>query len=334
MAVRLLGRDPDAIPGPELYAERAEQALALRQPYLRTDIEAYRVINAEGDLLPGLTVDRYGEYLVAQVFTEAARPLAEVVYPLLTDRLGARGLFEQMRLRPTAGEKRAPAKLILGKAPPVDYAVQEYGCRFLVDVSAPLGVGLFPDLREARLWVGEQTEGKKVLNTFSYTGAFTVHALRGGAAEVVAVDLSAKLHAWARKNIRLNGLDPELRSRHLSADVTAAITRLETDGEQFDLAILDPPSFSRGPSGTFSTARDYGDLITATLRLVRPGGQILAVANTAKLTDDELSRSVGRGGLRAGRELRLLRRFSQPPDFPAPPAFAEGLYLKAFLLQA
>jgi 23S rRNA (cytosine1962-C5)-methyltransferase len=332
VAIRIVTRDPEQLPSAELYAERANLAIDLREKLVEEEVEAYRIINSEGDLLPGLTVDRYGDFLVAQLFTEAARPMAEAVYPVILERLQARGIYEQRRLRPTTGEKRAPASLVLGKASPVDLIVSEYGIRFAVDVTAPLGVGLFPDLREARWWVGQQAEGKRILNQFSYTGAFTVHALAGGAAQVVAVDLSAKLHAWARKNIKLNDLDPEARCRHLSADVTAALARLEASGERFDLAILDPPSFSRGPAGTFSTARDFGDLVTATLRLMAPGGQILAVSNTAKLSDDEFCRAVGRGGLRAGRELRVVRRFSLPPDFPSPPAFTEGLYLKAYLL--
>lgn len=333
VAVRLISRDPDATCGPELYRERAVGALSLRADLLEKDVEAYRLINGEGDGLPGLTVDRYGDYLVGHLFTLAAQPIADAVYPLLKERLSARGIYQQQRLRPTAGEKRSPATLVEGEAAPMDLVVSEYGNRFLVDVTAPMGVGLFPDLREARRWVGLHAEGKRVLNTFSYTGAFTVHALTGGATEVVAVDLSAKLHAWARKNLRLNNLDPESRCRHLAADVVASLGRLEADRQRFDLIIVDPPSFSHGPNGAFSTARDYGDLITASLRVLTPGGRILAMSNTARLPEEELGRALGRGGLRGGRDLKLVGRFTLPPDFPAPPAFTEGLYLKAFLLQ-
>jgi 23S rRNA (cytosine1962-C5)-methyltransferase len=331
VAVKLLSTDPDRRPGPDLYAARATEAVALRRRLLDDDTTAYRVVNGEGDGLPGLTVDRYGDYLVAQLFSLAAADLAEAVYPVLREQLGARGVYEQRRLRPTAGEKRPGAELMLGKAAPIEVEVTEHGRRFWVDPSAPLGVGLFPDLREARHWLGQRCAGLRVLNAFSYTGAFTVHAACGGA-RVTAVDRSAKAHAWSRKNLKLNDLDPETDCRHLTADVTVALSRLAAEGARFDVAILDPPSFSRSNKGSFSTARDYAELLQKTLPLVEPGGLVLAVSNTARLSDDEFARGLGRGGGKAGRELRTVRKFSLPPDFPVPPAFVEGSYLKAYLL--
>ncbi len=334
IAIRLLNRDPNREAGPELYQQRVRAAMALRDALVEPGVEAYRLINGEGDGLPGLTVDRFGTHLVAHLFTLAARPLAEEVYPLLLRMTGARGIYEQQRLRPAAGEKRAPAALVQGKGAPVDLEVTEYGRHLLVDVTAPLGVGLFPDLREARRWVGQHASGRRILNLFSFTGAFTVHAVCGDAAAVTAVDLSAKIHAWARKNLRANDRDPEAACRHISADVVSATTRLASDGERFDLVVLDPPAFSRGPRGSFSSARDYQELVTQLLPLLEPGGLLLAVSNMARLSEEEFARALGRGAHRAGRELRLLRRFPLPPDYPVPPAFSEGMYLKAYLLQA
>jgi 23S rRNA (cytosine1962-C5)-methyltransferase len=331
VAVKILSTDPERPPGPALYAVRAAEAVRLRERLLRDDTTAYRVINGEGDGLPGLTVDRYGNYLVGQLFSLAAAPLAEAVYPVLQERLGARAVYEQQRLRPAAGEARPKADLMAGKAAPLEVEVTEHGRRFLVDPSAPLGVGLFPDLREARHWLAERCAGLRVLNAFSYTGAFTVHLACAGA-EVTAVDRSAKAHAWSRKNLKLNGLDPETACHHVTADATVALSKLAAVGTRFDLAILDPPSFSRSKKGSFSTARDYTDLLRQTLPLVVPGGLVLAVSNTARLSDEEFARALGTGAARAGREVRTVRRFPLPPDFPVPPAFNEGNYLKALLL--
>ncbi|MFH2008370.1 MAG: class I SAM-dependent rRNA methyltransferase [bacterium] len=331
VAIRVLSVDPDQPPGPDLYRRRAHQAVDLRQALIPDSTTAYRVINGEGDGLPGVTVDRYGDYLVAQLFSLAAEPLAEAVYPVLMERYGARGLYEQLRLRPTAGERRPAASLKLGKVAPVEVCVTEHGRQFLVDVSAPMGVGLFPDLREARHWVGRHAKGRRVLNTFSYTGAFTVHTAAGGADSVTAVDQSAKVHAWSRKNLRQNGLDPETACEHLTGDVTGALTKLARDNARFDLAIVDPPSFSRSRKGSFSSARDYAELVSQTLTLLAPAALLLAVSNTARLSEDEFARALGRGANQAGRELRLVRRFPLPPDFPVPPAFSEGSYLKAYL---
>ncbi len=331
VAVKMLTLDPSRKPGPELYAQRATEALALRSRFLGDDTTAYRVINSEGDGLPGLTVDRYGDYLVAQLYSLAATDLAEAVYPVLQKQLGSKGVYEQKRLRPTAGEKRPAADLMLGKASPIEVEVTEHGRRFLVDPSAPLGVGLFPDLREARNWLGQHCAGLRVLNTFSYTGAFTIHAACGGA-QVTAIDRSAKTHAWSRKNLKLNGLDPEKDCRHITADTSVTLSKLAVEGARFDVAILDPPSFSRSPKGSFSTGRDYSELLSQTLPLVEKGGLVLAVSNTAKLSDEEFARALGKGGGWAGREIRTIRKFSLPPDFPVPPAFSEGSYLKAYLL--
>lgn len=333
VAVKLLSTDPDRKPGPALYAERARAAVSLRERLLGDDTTVYRVINGEGDGLPGLTVDRFGDYLVAQLYSLAATDLAEAVYPVLSEILGSGGVYEQQRLRPTAGEKRPGAELMLGKAAPIDVEVTEHGRRFIVDPSAPLGVGLFPDLREARHWLGQRCAGLRVLNAFSYTGAFTVHAACGGA-RVTAVDRSAKAHAWSRKNLKLNGLDPETGCRHMTADTTVALSKLAVEGERFDVAILDPPSFSRSKKGSFSTGRDFAELLRQTLPLMAPGGLVLAVSNTARLSEEEFARALGKGAGRAEREVRTVRRFSLPPDFPVPPAFAEGNYLKAFLLSA
>jgi len=331
VAIRVLSVDPEQRPGPDLYRRRAHQAVDLREELITDTTTAYRVINGEGDGLPGITVDRYGDYLVAHLFSLAAEPLAEAVYPVLMERCGARGLYEQQRLRPTAGERRLPASLKIGKAPPVELCVTEHNRQFLVDVSAPLGVGLFPDLREARHWVGQHANGRRVLNTFSYTGAFTVHTAAAGAASVTAVDRSAKVHAWSRKNLRQNGLDPETSCEHLAADVTSALTKLARDDARFDLVILDPPSFSRSRKSSFSSARDYADLVTTTLPLLAPAALLLAVSNTARMAEDDFARALGRGANQAGRELKLVRRFPLPPDFPVPPAFSEGNYLKAYL---
>ena len=334
VAIRLVSRNPDVPAAPELYRERARQAVARREAILEPGLDAYRLVNGEGDGLPGITVDRFGTHLVAHLYTLAAQPIAEEIYPLLMELTGARGIYEQQRLKPTAGEKRAPAKLMHGKGAPPDLEVHEHGRTLIVDVTAPLGVGLFPDLREARAWVARLAKGRRILNTFSYTGAFTVHAVASGAAAVTAVDLSAKAHAWARKNLRANGLDPETSCRHVSADVIGAVARMVEDGERYDLVVLDPPSFSRGPSGALSTARDYQHLVSQLLPLIPEGGYLLAVSNMARMPEEEFARSVGRGALSAGRELGILRRFPLPPDYPSPPAFSEGQYLKAYLLQA
>lgn len=307
-------------------------ALRRREGLLPADLTAYRILNSEGDGLPGLTVDRFGDFLLAQLYTMAMAQPAQELYPELVALTGARGLYEQQRLRPMAGERRQPAERRVGDKAPLEQTVIEHGCRFLVDVTAPTGVGLFPDLREVRRFVADRAAGRRVLNLFSYTGAFSVHALRGGAGQVIAVDMAARAHAWARRNLRENGLDPEA-CQTLDLDVIVAIERLRAAAERFGLIILDPPGFSRSRRGTFSSARDYGDLVRECLPLLAPDGLLVAVCNVARLPETDFARGLGRGAEEAGRPLRVIHRFGLPPDYPVPPAFTEGFYLKAYVLQ-
>src|SRR5439155_5619317 len=148
----------------------------------------------------------------------------------------------------------------------VEVLVDEADCRFAVDVSAPLGVGFFPDLRLGRDAVARRVQGRRLLNLFSYTGAFSVRAAKAGAAEVVAVDTAAKAHARARRNYELSGLDPA-KMEQISADALKTLERFADRGRRFDVIVCDPPTFSHGakPGPTFSIASDLGALAAGCL---------------------------------------------------------------------
>ena len=305
--------------------------MARRTGLVPEGLTAYRLIHGEGDGVPALSVDRYGEYLVAQVFSPAIEPHLPAIYDALESTVRPRGIYAQSRQRPQAGEgKQPPATLQRGIAAPVELEVTEEGLRFFVDVTAPLGTGLFLDLRRGRALVAAHARDRRFLNLFSYTGAFSVHAARGGAREIVAVDLAQRAHARARRNFELNALGA-VPHEAIAGDAFKVLARMAERGRKFDLAVVDPPSFAQGKAGAFSVQRDYPELVEATLRVCAPGARVAFVSNTHKVRPEELDRAIGVGAFRAGREVRIIDRVGLPPDFPLPAGYIDGHYLKFFL---
>jgi 23S rRNA (cytosine1962-C5)-methyltransferase len=334
VALRVVTRDPhEIVDGTALY-NRVEAAKRLRTQLLTAHTDAYRVIHAEGDAVPGITVDRYGDHLVAHVFTAAAEPLRDWLYDALEAVYKPRSIYEQKRYKPQTGEGvRAPASLARGETAPVELEVQEGGLKFSVDVTAPLGTGLFPDLREGRRAVGERAKGRRVLNLFSYTGAFSLWAARGGAAQVTSVDLAQKALARMRRNLQLSGLD-EKTHEMIAGDAFKVLARMAERNTRFDLIVLDPPSFAQAKGRVFSVQKDYRELVEAALAVAAPDALLACVSNTHKLSWDELDRAIGEAAGRVGRFARVIERRGLPADFPVPAGYADGHYLKFALVAA
>lgn len=328
VAIRIVGRDPGGRYDGAVITERIARARRLRERLMPPSLSAFRVVHGDGDELPGVTVDRYGDYLVLSLYSAAAEPYL----PALLDGLEAiwrpRGIYQQQRTRPQSGEgPRAPAELVRGEVAPVEIEVKEGDLSFAVDVTAPLGTGLFLDLREGRAAVAGLASGRRVLNLFSYTGAFSVHAARGGAREVVSVDLATKAHGRARHNLSLNQM-PESGMEFITGDAQTVLARMRERRREFDLVIVDPPSFSQGKDRVFVAQKDYRDLVSAALGVTAPGGLLACASNTARLPLDDFDKILGDGAGQAGRRLAVVRRVGLPADFPVPCGFPEGHYLK------
>jgi 23S rRNA (cytosine1962-C5)-methyltransferase len=342
IAVRMLSRDPDEMIDVAAFKRRIRAAAQLRAQVLKTGPEAggltaYRVVHGEGDFLPGITVDRYGEFLVIHLYSAALEPHLPVLLDALDDSYHPRGVYLQRRFRPLGGEgPREPAELVRGVAAPPEVEVQEGGLRFGVDVTSPLSTGLFLDLRLGRQAVAAHAKGRKVLNLFSYTGALSMYASAGGAQEVVSVDLAARAHARGRRNLTLSGLS-EAGHEFITGDVMAVMTRMEERRRHFDMVIIDPPAFAHSSSSGrdrdkgFSVQRDYRELVRASLVLCRPGALILCVANAARFSLEDLMNAIGDGAGKARRFVRIIEHIGLPPDYPISAGFPEGYYLKVLL---
>jgi len=315
---------------------RVRRAIALRRRFCDLDkLGCVRLVNGESDGLPGLAVERYGDFLVSQVFSPALAAttgLRDAIYDTLMSELGARGLYEQRRHRSLGGEapRQAAAELVRGAVAPVEFEVQEDDLRFSVDVTAPLSTGLFADLREGRRAVRSYARDRRVLNLFSYTGAISVYAQAGGAREVCAVDVAAKSHARARKNFAASGFDPE-KAEHIVGDAFKVLARFAERGRRFDLIALDPPAFASAAARggkPWSAIKDYGELVAASLAVLEPGGLLAAASSTHKISAGEFDAALAEGALTAGTTLTIIDRRGLPVDFPVDPGFADGNYLK------
>jgi 23S rRNA (cytosine1962-C5)-methyltransferase len=285
---------------------------------------AFRLINEHGDALPGLAVDVYDDWLVAQVHEDGA--LGDVARrERLLDRLGALG-FDGVYLkrRPkhasilvdTRREDVAPRLPVRGRAAPERLVVREEGVPFVVRLGDGLSTGIFLDQRANRLRVRELAKGRSVLNLFAYTCAFTVAAALGGAARTVSVDASAAALERGRENLEQAGIPPNAHAM-AAEDAFAWLGRAARKGESFDLVLLDPPSYSTTKKSRFSAASDYAKLAARALTVVRPGGRLLACLNHRGTGKAKFRRLLFEAARSAGREVAQVKDLPDPVDFPS-----------------
>jgi 23S rRNA (cytosine1962-C5)-methyltransferase len=334
VAVRVLTRDAKerVTPGNGVIGARFARAVQLRWFCFGAQRpEAMRLFNGESEGLPGVAVDRYGEFVVVQWLAAGALPWRDELYDAIESAIKPRGIYEQRRFRPLAGQAAPePATRARGDEAPLEIVVADGPARFGVDVTAPLGVGLFPDMRLGWAAVAARAAERRVLNLFSYTGAFSVHAAKAGAREVVAVDVAAKAHARARRNYELSGLDPA-KLEAVTGDALKALDRFNERKRRFDIVVCDPPTFSHGPAGQFSVAKDLAAMAAGCVAVLEPGGLLVFATNSTKVATLELDRALGEGAAVHGADLRVIGRAGLPPDYPVAPGFPEGNYLKVVI---
>ena len=331
VALRMISREHRFTWSPEVMRERLAAAKAHRDRHVDPGFAgAARLVHGDADGFPGLAVDRYGEFLLVYKYARAVDAYLDELVPLLEETFAPAGIYLQDRTRSVTAEdshKRPPAAHLTGKTAPPEFEVEEDGLRFLVDVTAPVSPGLFLDLREGRRLVESISSERRVLNLFSFTGALALRAVRGGAKDVTNVDAAARSHARCRQNLAASGLDPEA-CEALTGDVFKFLERFRQRDREFDLVVVDPPPFSTVKGSTFSALDDWAQLAEAVAKVVAPGGEVLAVANAASLTEEELLGSIGEGCHAAGRNARVIGECGLPADFPVIAAFPEGKYLK------
>jgi 23S rRNA (cytosine1962-C5)-methyltransferase len=277
-----------------------------------------RLVNSEGDLLPGVVVDLYDAWAVLAVSSEAAYQRREALSRALI-RAGVRGVYLKTRvradLRREAPEELAPGEPLAGEPAPERLVVSEGPLRFYVWLGQGHQTGLFVDQRDNRVRVMSEAREKSVLNLFSYTCSFSVAAARGGARAVVSVDTSKRALEQGRHNFELNQLCTKPH-RFVREDAFKYLSRAGRRGERFDLVVLDPPTFSTKKRGTFAVASGYTDLVKAVLGVLEPGGSMLCVTNHRKTSPRKLRAMVHEAARAAGREIRALKTLRSGLDCP------------------
>jgi 23S rRNA (cytosine1962-C5)-methyltransferase len=330
IAVRVLTLEDEPVDA-ALVARRLDDALALRAETLPDDVTAYRLVNGEGDRLPGVVVDRYGDFVVCQLFTAGAARLAPVLVDALQVRLAPRGIYERSEGGVRAEEGLAGVRGVLaGEEPPARIAIVEHGMRLLVDVLHGQKTGLFLDQRDNRVRVRGLSSGRRVLNGFAYSGGFAIAAALGGAQHVVSVDTSRLALGLGETAWADNGLDPAL-AEWVEGDV---FEYLRAGRERFDLIVLDPPPFVRRRRDLSSGLRGYKDVNLQALRRLAPGGWLLTCSCSQHLDRAAFRQVVAAAAADAGRPAQVVAEFGHSTDHPTALAHPEGEYLKAFLLRA
>lgn len=296
------------------------------------ETNAYRLVNAEGDGLPGLTVDRYGDFLMVQLYCAGWRPHLSLVTRALQELSAPTGIYEKSRPQKTreleaASDSKRYGRLLSGNPAPQRLEVRENGLTFLVSLEQGLNTGLFLDQRRNRRDLMARVAGKRLLNLFAYTGAFSVAAAAAGASQVTNVDVSAGYTEWAKANFGCNRLNPQ-RCEFLVGDCLAVLGDLAVRKKEYDIILMDPPSFSTTGKSRFTTRGGTSDLVAAALPLLSDGGLLISSSNHQKLDLADYLKELRRGALKAGSDLRVINLSGQPEDFPYPVTFPEGRYLK------
>jgi 23S rRNA (cytosine1962-C5)-methyltransferase len=334
--VRLLSWQPDEAIDAAFWQRRLQRAIELRRTFIATaETNAYRLINGESDYLPGLVVDQYADYLVMQVGTLGIERRKVDLANQLLALTGCRGVIERsdLALRRQEGLPEAIG-LLAGVAPSGPVDIQESGFRYQVDLTHGQKSGFYTDQRDNRRRVAAYGQGGRVLNAFSYTAAFAVHALAAGAHHVTNIDTSVDALTVGETHLRLNGFDPDQQAEQIAGDVFSVLRDWRVEGvDPFDMIILDPPKFAQSRGNLDRALRGYKDLTLRALRLLNPGGMLATYSCSQRVTEAIFQEVTEAAAADARRALRVVERVGQPADHPEMLGFPEGRYLKGLILE-
>lgn len=327
LTVRLLTTRPEEI-GREFLQKRLADAIAYRKRIVH-ETSAYRLVYGEGDLLPGLILDRYGDITVLQTLALGMDVRKPTLVGLINEMLRPSAVYE----RNDPGVRRLeglPAQTgwLSGEAP-TQMEVQEGRAAFLIDIARGQKTGFFLDQRENRLAIERLVKDADVFDAFCYTGAFSVHAALGGAKHVTAVDISEEAITLARENARRNGVTE--RCTFAVANVFDELRRQVSTGARYDVVILDPPAFAKTKESLPRAVAGYKEINLRALKLLRPGGILVSCSCSYHIHEALLIEVLASAASDAHRTVRLMERRGQAQDHPVHPAMPETRYLTCLI---
>jgi 23S rRNA (cytosine1962-C5)-methyltransferase len=329
IAIRMLTRKNQAI-GTDFISKRIVTALSLRRSLFPPQTTGYRLINGEGDFLPGVIVDVYDRYIVCQYLTAGADRLKSLVSEALISLLSPQGIYEKSEgaVRHEEGLANATG-LLWGEEPPQLCTIQENSCQFFVNIRGGQKTGFFFDQRDNRVLVGSLAQGKRVLNGFAYTGGFGIFAAKQGAKYVISVDSSDAALQLARQNWHQNDL-PDSHTEFVHADMFSYLREVQ---ETFDLMVLDPPPFIRRRQDLKAGIQGYKELNRQAFRVLQPGAYLCTFSCSQHLSAVEFFQTVLFAATDARRGVQVLKHLTQAADHPVNLAHPEGAYLKGLWLR-
>ncbi|MCW0330743.1 23S rRNA (cytosine(1962)-C(5))-methyltransferase RlmI [Pantoea ananatis] len=313
------------------FVRRFQQAQIWRDWLAARDgLDSYRLIAGESDGLPGVTIDRFGQFLVLQLLSAGAEYQRPAIISALQQRFPDCAIYDRSDV---AVRKKEGLELtqgtVTGEQPPALLPITEHDMKLLVDIQGGHKTGYYLDQRDSRYATRRYAKDARVLNCFSYTGGFAVSALIGGCKEVISVDTSQDALDVARQNVELNGLDLS-RAQFQRDDVFKLLRRYRDEGEKFDLIIMDPPKFVENKSQLMGACRGYKDINMLAIQLLNPGGMLLTFSCSGLMATDLFQKIIADAALDAGRDVQFVEQFRQAADHPVIATYPEGLYLKGF----
>ena len=329
--VRIWSHDPNESIDTAFFNRRIDNAMALRRLLIIESDNAYRLVNAESDGLPGVTIDRYDDYLVCQFLSAGAEYWKQDIVRQLQISLSPRGIYERSDVEVREKEGLKPQVGVLaGEEPPEYVEISQGGLKFFVDVTKGHKTGAYLDQSRNLRLIQRFVKDRHVLNCFSYAGGFTLAALQGGAGKVTNIESSAEILMLAEKNRELNRF-PSDRVENIRGDAFEVLRQFRDSRRRFDMVVLDPPKFVNSAQQLKRGSRGYKDINLLAMKLLTDNGILVTFSCSGHVSPELFQKIVADAAQDAGREARIIEFLTQSPDHPVALHFPEGRYLKGLI---
>lgn len=334
IAIRLISLKKEEYPDPAFITARINQAISFREKLsARISSDCVRLVFAESDGLPGLIADKYGDLVAMQILTSGMEKIKSEIASCFI-QAGFKGVLEMQNRDSRQGETEDKGPLFsVGETGPENMIIEENGHKFNVNFSSGQKTGFFMDQRDNRQIVSRYVQPEmKILDCFSYTGAFSVYALKQAQASALLLDSSEEALAMAEKNLLLNGIDDssfEIRK----GDAFSLLREFRDRNLKFDLIILDPPKFAPYKSMAKKALRGYKDINVLAIKMLAEDGILATFSCSSGVSSTDFRQMLERSARDAGRNFKILEQFHQPPDHPIALNCPESEYLKGFMIQ-
>lgn len=315
------------------FAKKIKSAIDYRSAlYQSTETTAFRIFNGEGDGIGGLTIDYFTGYYLVTWYSEGIYSFKDEIIAALQEVIPVKGIYQKKRFD-TNGQYLEDNDYVMGEIPEWPLIVKENNQQFAIYLDDGAMVGIFLDQRDVRKRIRDHySKGKTVLNTFSYTGGFSVFAAAGGATKTTSVDLANRSLAKTTEQFSINNIDANTQDI-IVEDVFKYFKYAVKKELQFDMVVLDPPSFARSKKFTFSAAKDYTNLLKEAITITKEDGVIVASTNCSTFNMKKFKSFIDTAFKQLGSSYTILEEYSLPEDFRTNEYFKEGNYLKVVFIK-